>query len=179
MSGRAQGWGRGGAVAVALLMLLVAGCAAQWAPAYDPSIADGLNATNRDVQTLFATIGTGVDKQTFPSRSGTYARIIGSLDALEIQVKTRTLPPDAAKLPDVEHLLAKLGIGQVDQDKKFTAFPSARAIHDASATLVKMRDTDAAHGLAGELVSAFVNQTDIYLAQAIAYESYLKRSGTM
>ena len=163
----------------ALLLLLVAACTAQLAPAYDPSIADGLNATDKEVQTLFATIGTGVDKDSFPARSPTYAHIIGDLNALEIQVKTRILPPDAAKLPDVEHLLGKLGIGQVGQDKRFTAFPSARAIHDAAATLAKMRDTDAAHGLAGELVCAFANQTDIYMAQAIAYESYLKRSGSM
>ena len=154
---------------------MMTACTVQFAPAYDQIIADGLATANKDMQTLFATMGTAVTKDTFKTRADSYAKIIGELNALEIQVKTRPAPSAAITLTEANAALRKIGITPMDADPNFSNMPSARAIHDTANTLTHMRDLDATAGVRGDALKAFANQANIFISQAIAYESFLKR----
>jgi hypothetical protein len=154
--------------------LLLASCTTQLAPAYDQAIVGGLTSTNQDVQTLFASFGTGVGKETYGTRGDTYTHIIGELNALEIQAKSRPVPASDS-LVEANKVLSANGIGQLTSDPQFTSFPSARAIHDASITIATMREADQKAGVRGDELKAFQNQASIFLTQAITYENFLKR----
>ncbi|TBA72902.1 hypothetical protein [Rhizobium ruizarguesonis] len=152
----------------------VAACTTQLAPSYDASIFEGLTASNKDVQTLFASLTPAVSNKTYGAREPVYNHIIGQLDALEIQARSRPIPSPIT-LERANTMLSSNGLGPLSNDSKFTDFPSARSIHDASETIKKMRLVDQRDGLRGAEISAFENQTDVYLAQAITYEAFLKR----
>ncbi|HLZ66295.1 MAG TPA: hypothetical protein VKQ29_08695 [Aliidongia sp.] len=154
--------------------MLATACTTQLAPAYDQAISDGLIAANKDVQTLFATIGPGVGKETYPARADAYNNVIGELNALEIQAKARPIP-DSIGLTEANKILSANGISQLTNDPKFTNYPSARSIDDASLTIATMRAADQKAGLHGDEIKAFQNQTSIFLMQAITYENFLKR----
>ena len=158
----------------AVLLVLVTACATQLAPNYDQAIADGLVSANKDVQTLFAGIGDGVGKETYPSRADSYTHIIGELNALEIQAKSRPIPGSDI-LTAANKVLSANGIGQLTSDPQFTNYPSARSIQDASNTIATMRTADQKAGLHGNEIKAFQNQTSVFLMQAITYENFLKR----
>jgi len=155
-------------------LLLMAACTAQLAPAYDQAIVGGLASANQDVQTLFASLGTGVGKETYGTRSEAYTHIIGALNALEIQAKSRPMP-GSDSLAEANKVLSANGIGQLTNDPQFTSFPSARAIHDTSVTISTMREADQRAGIRGDELKAFQNQASIFLTQAITYENFLKR----
>lgn len=155
-------------------LLLVASCAAQLAPTYDPAIVSGLASANQDVQTLFASLGTEVGKDSYGTRGDTYSHIIGELNALEIQAKSRPIP-GSDSLIDANKVLSANGVGQLANDPQFTGYPSARAIHDASMAIATMRQADQKAGLRGDELKAFENQASSFLTQAITYENFLKR----
>jgi hypothetical protein len=149
---------------------------AQLAPAYDQTIATGLASANTSMQTLFAQIGTASDAATYASqgRETAYVQVIGALKALEVQAQSRPLPPTDL-LKTVNDLLSRQGKAQLAPDPNFSDYPSARAMHDAEATLIAMQTEDARAGLHGMEVNAFENQATTYLSQAITYENFLKR----
>lgn len=155
-------------------VLLAAACTTQLAPAYDQAIVGGLASANQDVQTLFAALGTGVGKETYGTRVESYSHIIGELNALEIQAKSRPIPGSDG-LAAANKVLSANGIGQLTNDPQFTSYPSARAIHDTSVTISTMRDADRAAGIHGDELKAFQNQASVFLTQAITYENFLKR----
>jgi hypothetical protein len=156
------------------VLLLVASCTAQLAPAYDQAIVSGLASANQDVQTLFASLGTGVGKDTYDTRSASYTSIVGELNALEIQAKSRPIP-GSDSLTEANKVLSANGTGQLANDPQFTSFPSARAIHDASVMIATMREADKKAGIHGDELKAYQNQASIFLTQAITYENFLKR----
>ena len=153
--------------------LLTGSCTAQLAPAYDQSITTGLATANTDMQTLFATVGTSTDTASFATaRAAAYNKVIGELTALEMQARARPLPPDDV-LTRVNTALTQNSVTTLDPG--FTAYPSARAMHGAGDTVTHMRDADQAAGLRGAEIPAFEGQANIYMAQAITYENFLKR----
>jgi hypothetical protein len=161
-------------VHLSVVAVLLAACATQLAPAYDESIFSGLTASNKDVQTLFASVVDGVSAKTFDDRAPTYAHIIGELDALEVQAKSRPIP-SAVTLERANAVLSVNGMQRLVNDPKFTDFPSARSIQNTADTLKRMRLVDQREGLHGAEINAFENQASIYLTQAITYEAFLKR----
>ena len=161
------------AAAAILILTAVAACTTRLAPAYDQTIVDGLASVNQDTQTLFASIGSEATKESFPSRKDSYDHIVGSLNALVIQAKARPSPD--VSLTDVNAALAHAGIPAIADDPKFANVPSARSMSDAAETVQEMEAADASKGLHGNEIEAFENQTNVYLSQAIAYESFLKR----
>ena len=167
-------------IKVRLLALCVGLCASlsacmvQLAPAYDASIVDGLGAANQDIQLLFAQIGTAVDASNFSARKPQYDKIVGELGAAELQIKTRPMPSPKA-IAKAAAALQRLRIAGVAVDPNFTAYPSARAVHDLQDTIQHMEGFDEKSGLRGAAILAFKNQADVYLTQALTYENYLKR----
>jgi hypothetical protein len=157
-----------------LIVLAINGCTVQLAPQYDQSILDGLISTNKSAQIFFASLGTQVEKETYQGRTSTYANLIGSLNALEVQSKSRPIPPDA-DLTKINNVISKNTGQAITNDPDFSDYPSARAIHDASTTLQAMQNMDKSSGLRGMQLKALENQVTVYLSQAITYETFLKR----
>lgn len=155
---------------LALWMTLLASCATQLAPLYDKAIVDGITTANREAMTLFASLSAGSSRDSFAERADNYNRIIGSLDALEIQARARPTPKTST-LEAVNNWLEKRGLPAVSDDD----VPSATALNRISATLKKMRDTDRKQGVTATEVQAFKNQLAIYMDQAITYEAFLQR----
>jgi hypothetical protein len=154
------------------LAILASACTTQLAPAYDQSIATGLVSTNTSMHVLFATIGAGVDKSTYSTRAEDYNKVIGELQALEIEAKSRPLPASDV----LTKVNAALNAGKTTPiDPQFSDYPSARAMQDAANTIIHMRDADQKAGLRGNEVAGFENQADIFMTQAITYEDFLKR----
>ena len=87
-----------------LAVFIGCGCTVQLAPSPDQSLVTGIRSVNSDIMQLYATVGMGVDKSTFPQRIDQYNKIIGSVDALELQSKTRPVP-DSALLQKVDQLI--------------------------------------------------------------------------
>jgi hypothetical protein len=114
-----------------------------------------------------------VTKDTFKTRSDSYTKIIGELNALELEAKLRPSPQGLVNINTVNAALRKSGVTEIDPN--FNDVPSVRSIHDTSDTISHMRDFDQAGGLRGGELKALENQTLTFLAQAIAYESFLKR----
>jgi hypothetical protein len=156
------------------LCAALSACMVQLAPAYDASIVGGLNQANQDIQLLFAQIGTDADVATFSARKPQYDKIVGELGAAELQIRARPMPSSKA-ITNAAAALAKLHVANVTLDPGFTAYPSARAVHDLQDTIQHMEGFDEKSGLRGAAVLAFKNQADVYLTQALTYENYLKR----
>ncbi len=154
---------------IALFITILMGCAAQFVPQYDKAILDGINATNKDMMTLLASVSAGTKKETFPSRADNYNKIIGSLDALEIQAKSRPVPQ--TKVGDALDQLLKNKGWTVSSSET----PSSVALNKISVAITKMRDTDQQRNLTATEVQAFKGHITIFINQAITYESFLEQ----
>lgn len=147
-------------------------CTTRLAPNYDKAIADGLVAASQQVMTHFAATSSGTSVDSFAQRDATYSSIIGSLDALALQAKSRPTPKSSVG-DKVNEYLAKRGIAVLDAGD----IPSAAALEQISITLTKMRNVDKKQGVTAFEVAAFKGQVVIYLDQALTYENFLDREG--
>lgn len=157
-----------------LLMIFVGlpACVARLAPSYDKAIADGLVTASQQLMTHFAATSSGTTAASFAQRDATYSSIIGNLDALTLQAKSRPTPKSSVG-DKVNEYLAKRGITISDTGD----VPSAAALEQISITLTKMRDVDEKQGVTAFEVAAFKGQVVIYLDQALTYENFLEREG--
>ncbi len=146
--------------------LLCAGCAVQLAPRADPELAAALRAANRDTQILLQRLHAPAPTPC-RVRDAVYADLIGRLRALQMQAVARALAPDSV-LTRAQPRLRRI-------DPGFSAQPSARALGGAAATLQQMQLVDCAGHLRGAVLAAFANQADVFLGQALVYESMLER----
>jgi hypothetical protein len=162
---------------VAAAALVLAGCTIQLAPNYDASIVAGLNTANTQTQTMFATVSSGATKETYvAAREAQYNAIIGQFSALDAQVAARAVPQ-----PPSFFTKPALPPSDVSQIQRLNA-PSKDALDHIVVTLTKMRDTDAAMGLAaGTCPGSFTPSCGFkqdYMQNfdsALTYESALQR----
>ena len=157
-------------VATISLLLLVSACVTQLAPDYDKALVDSLNSTNESLMEFFASASQGLKPSAFDERKPTYDNLIGRLDALIIQARSRPIPENSVT-EKVNEALEKRGVQILDGSDT----PSASALQGISATMVKMRDTDQKQGVTAFEVAAFKGQVSIYMDQAMTYENYLER----
>ena len=159
------------AVLLALFSLqFFSACTTQLAPSYNKAIYDGLISLNPDIMTFFATTSAGTSKDTYSARASTYNSLIGRIDALVLQAKSRPLP--SSKVADeINRILSERGMPQNENSDA----PSTTALEKIAETMVKMRDTDKKQGITAFEVAAFKGQVSIYLNQALTYESFLDR----
>lgn len=155
---------------LALACLSFSACTTQLAPPYDKAIADGLVSTNQQLMTLFASVSSGTGSDSYSQRDSNYNAIIGSLDALALQAKSRPVPKTSVN-EKVKAFLNKRGVNLPEPGDA----PSAAALEQISITLAKMRDTDKKQGVTAFEVAAFKGQVVIYLDQALTYENFLAR----
>jgi hypothetical protein len=151
-------------------LLCLSACTTQLAPPYDQAIADGLVTANQEAMTLFASVSSGTTSSTYAQRDASYNNLIGSLDALALQAKSRPIPKTSVN-EKVKAFLTKRGVKLPDSDEA----PSAGALEQISIALTKMRDTDKKQGVTAFEVAAFKGMVVIYLDQALTYENFLAR----
>lgn len=154
------------------LLLLLSACTTSLAPSYDKAIADGLVAASQQLMTHFAATSAGTTADNFAQRDATYSSLIGNLDALTLQAKSRPAPSSSVG-DKVNEYLTRRGITTSDTGD----VPSAAALEQISITLTKMRDVDKKQGVTAIEVAAFKGQVVIYLDQALTYENFLEREG--
>ncbi len=151
-------------------LLCLAACATQLAPPYDKAIADGLVSVNQQAMTLFASVSSGTGGDSYAQRDNAYNTLIGALDALALQAKSRPIPKTSVN-EKVKTFLSKRGVSLPETGDA----PSAAALEQISISFAKMRDTDKKQGVTAFEVAAFKGQVVIYLDQALTYENFLAR----
>jgi hypothetical protein len=149
--------------------LTIAGCKTQLAPDYDKAIVESVTSTSEKTMTFLARVADGTSATDFAKREQHYNELIGSFDALEIHAKARPIPSNRAT-KRINKILGTKGKDPLSSD-----YPSAFAFEKLSETLKKMKETDKEKGLTPTVVNAFRGQIEIYLDQAITYESFLNR----
>lgn len=152
------------------LFLLLGACVTQLAPDYDRALVERLNTTNVSLMEFFASASPGVKQNSFNDRKPTYDSLVGMLDALVIQARSRPVPQNSIT-EKVNAALEKRGVQILDDGDT----PSATALEQISKTMVKMRDTDLKQGVTAFEVAAFKGQVSIYMDQAMTYENFLER----
>lgn len=150
------------------LVSTVIGCKTLLAPEYDKAIVETVTSTSEKTMSFFAKVSEGTSKSNFSEREKEYNDLIGAYDALKIKAKARPIPKNTAT-KKINELLGTRG-NSLSGD-----YPSAFAFEEISKTLKKMKETDNKSGLKPTAVEAFKGQIEIFLDQALTYESFLKR----
>jgi len=159
-----------------VLLIFVSGCAIRLAPAFDRNIVDGLTEANEETLTLFASVSSGVQASTFPTREATYNALIGKFDALRIQAQARPEPrPLVTQLfgggPD-SNIAAPMNIKSTIP---VLMSPTPSVLMTIVGSLTTMRDTDRMSGLSPAVGRLFKGEFEISIDQALVYEKALER----
>ena len=154
--------------AILLSLISISSCSITLAPEYDRAIVEKTSSVTTETLMLFAEVSGGTTKDSFEKREPTYNQLIGSFDALNLQSKARPIPN--VSLDRLNQLMKQKGMENISGD-----YPSATAFKEIALTLEKMKETDELSGLNPTIVAAFKGQIEIYLEQAITYETFLKR----
>lgn len=160
---------------IAGILLFFTSCAVSLSPKFDQNIIDELGASSTEVFQLMAAISEGTSNADFDKRNDEYNSVIGRLEALELQIDARPIP---------KNKLLEKTIGKVNkrlQEKGITTVsatdiaPSATAVKHIMENILKMKATDKRQGVTATELKAFKGNVQIYLDQAITYESYLNQ----
>jgi len=145
----------------------LAGCTAQLAPAYDPSIANGVASLNQQAMLLYAQVAGGVPATSFAQRQGTYTQLIGQANALANLAQAR---PDPTTLPKFLESKVK------DWTKLQTlAAPTGDILTKIGVQFTTMQQADQSGGISSLEAQAFQQQFSIDIQQALTYENALAR----
>lgn len=155
-------------ISIIMSLTLLQSCRVSLAPEYDRTIVEKSSNLSSETMMFFAEVYTGTVKESFEKRESNYNKLIGSYDALSLQARARPIPDISIK--KLNDLLKEKGIETASGD-----YPSAVAFKEISMTLIKMKETDQKTGLNSTTVAAFKGQVEIFLEQAITYETFLKR----
>lgn len=156
-------------------VLFFTGCAVSLAPKFDQTIIDNLSSTSTEIFQLVASISDGAKKDDYSTREAQYNHLIGELDALDLQIEARPMPKNKSVdkiISKVNDRLRQKGVGTIDANE--TA-PSATAIKHITENITKMKETDKLQGLTKTEVLAFKNNIQLFLDQALTYESFLNQ----
>ncbi len=160
-------------------LIVLGGCTIQLAPSYDASIVTGLNTANTQAETMFATVSSGVTKDTYATREAQYNAIIGQFSALDSQVAARPMPQPPSFLSFAQKQLPPSDVSKIPL---LTNAPSKDALDHIVVTLTMMRDTDARAGLVAGMCPAATSPTcgfkhdyEQNFDSALTYETALQR----
>jgi len=148
-------------------------CSTNLAPKYDQAILNGINATTKEMMELFSSVAQGGSSSDFSKREQKYNSIIGSIQALKIQLNARPMPNNKMlkKIREkVNEALTKRGLKEISDE-----VPSLGALNEIEKNIINMRETDKAEGLKQLAVDAYKGGIVLYLDQFITYENFLKR----
>lgn len=150
-------------------IVLLMGCQATLAPAYDQAIVEKVTESSELTMRFFAELDGGTDSESFFVRQSTYDKLIGAFESLKLQAKARPVPNNMA-MDKINASLQARGSSAITGD-----YPSAFAFEQIAETFKKMKQTDRDNGIKPLALQAFKGQVEIFLDQAITYESFLKR----
>ncbi len=148
---------------------LLSSCEATLAPAYDQAIVEKVTASSDLAMRFFAEVEGGTESESFTVREPVYNILIGAFESLEIQARARPMPKSVA-IDKINEMLQAKGSNNITGE-----YPSAFAFEKIAETFKKMKNTDKQSGLKILALQAFKGQVEIYLDQALTYESFLKR----
>ncbi|WP_055437570.1 hypothetical protein [Lacinutrix algicola] len=149
--------------------LLFASCKTYLAPTYNQVIVDKATEATTETYLFFATVTGGRDKDSYSRREDTYNTLISKFETLNLLAKARPIPSNKTT-QRINNLLAERNSLSSSND-----YPSAFAFNRIVENLVKMKETDQSSGLNPIVIEAFKGEIEIFLDQAITYESFLKR----
>jgi len=152
-----------------LALFLFGGCEVTLAPAYDQAIVEKVTESSDLAMRFFAEVAGGTSSETFGVREPIYNVLIGAFESLKLQAKARPVPENVA-LEKINELLQAKGSNAISGE-----YPSAFAFEKIAETFKKMKHTDRENGIKPLALQAFKGQVEIFLDQAITYESFLKR----
>ncbi|MCO1335142.1 hypothetical protein MO867_12450 [Microbulbifer sp. OS29] len=142
----------------------------QLAPKYDAELYSDLTNVNTELMELFSSVARGTHKDSYPERSNQYHALIGKIEALAMQSRTRPVPESDA-LKKINQYL-----DSTSQDITFDQqAPSVASLQKIAESLNRMRTEDEDQGLNALAVSLFKNEVVISMDQALTYESFLNR----
>ena len=84
------------ALVLAVVVLVVSGCAAKLVPAYDQAIVDGLTATNEQALTLFEAVSADHGQDSYEAHVEAYNAVIGKAEAGLTMIQARPMPTGKA-----------------------------------------------------------------------------------
>jgi hypothetical protein len=158
--------------AVVLWAVVLAACTVQLAPAYDQALAEGLDATNTQALTLFASLENGSPASEFGGYEQRYAELIGRFEALRQRALTRQVPPLARRLSSLR-IAQSFCNSENDPTACVNASPSS--LQEVLSLLRRMRDRHRSSGIEGDTVAVFRASYDVAIAQALTVENALRR----
>lgn len=152
-----------------LSFLLLANCKTYLAPAFDQTIITKSTEAATSTFQYFASISGGTNHESFSTRENAYNTLIGQYETLKLLAKARPIPTNKTT-ERINQLLEEKNAATSTND-----YPSAFAFNRIVENLVKMKAKDQASGLNPTIIQAFKGEIEIFLDQAITYESFLKR----
>jgi len=152
------------------VILTLSGCKTALVPEYDKALVESVGYTTERTMSFLEKISDGTAKENFSEREQEYNALIGAYDALKIKAKARPVPSNVAT-KKINKLLGAKGSNVISSGD----YPSAFAFEKISETLKKMKTTDKNNGIKPTAIQAFKGMIEIFLDQAITYESFLKR----
>ncbi|WP_444914296.1 hypothetical protein [Microbulbifer sp. TRSA007] len=154
---------------LAFLTILVSGCS-QMAPRYDAALYSDLTTVNVEIMEFFSSVSSGTNKDSYSKRDERYHALIGKVDALAMQSKTRPAP-ESKLLKKINNYLESSGRNISFEREP----PSVASLEKISESLNMMRTVDEDKGLNATAVSLFKNEIVVSMDQALTYESFLNR----
>jgi hypothetical protein len=158
------------------ILFLLTSCTISLAPKFDQRIMDGLSGSSAEIFQLIAEVSGGTDSSSFSKREEKYNRLIGKIDALELEIRVRPMPANKK----TERLTGK--VNETLQKRGLPALvtagdtaPSATALTQIAKHLLQMKNTDRTSGLMPATVELHKGFIRLYLDQALTYERFLKR----
>ncbi|MGO3182660.1 MAG: hypothetical protein ACTIJ9_07495 [Aequorivita sp.] len=119
-----------------LSAVLLLGCHAALAPAYDQAIVQKVTESTELAMQFFAEVDGGTHSDNFYSRQTTYNKLIGAFESLKLQAKARPVPKNIA-LDKINTLLQEKGSSAITDD-----YPSAFAFEQIANTFRRMKKID-------------------------------------
>jgi hypothetical protein len=146
-------------------------CAPSLAPQYNQAIVDNMSLASKETLQLLAAVSGGSNASDFGSRESQYNSVIGTLDAIKIQIQARPLPQKKTLdkiLKKVNEQLKARGKSEIN-----AITPSLKAIEQIIANVTKMKEVDKAQGITPDEATLFKGNVNLFFDQAITYEAFL------
>lgn len=154
------------------LALALSACTIQLVPSYDQALVEGIDETNTEALTLFASLEGGSPKDKYPDFAEKYSETIGNFDALQQRASNRQVPPLAKRIAR-QKIVRDFCNSATDPTSCLNVTPQSLGV--VLSQLRRMRDRHKASGLEPDTVQLFRANYDTAIAQVLTVENALKR----
>lgn len=154
---------------------LLAACAVQLAPAYDPALVEALDAANARTLTLFAELEDGAPAATYADYRDDYATVIGGFEALRLRAAKRPIPPLAKRLEKVRFVADFCNSSRAELGEGSCVNASPISIGTIVETVRALRQRHRTVGLQSGDIALARSRYDLLIDRAMVVEAALKR----